>query len=327
MRVLVVGGTRFIGRAIVERLLGRGHAVTVYHRGETETTYSGPVTHIHGDRRDHADMRANLAGLAPEGMIDVIPMNGDDARVLVDALRGRVLRAVFISSGDVYAPDQAIPLSEEAALGPAEPVEIPVYGQSVSYSKVAMEAVVRQAWQDGGFPATILRLPAVYGPGSRGREWFFVKRVLDGRARLALPDGGYQLFHRGYVEDVARAAVLALESRRAAGRTYNVGHEKVLTMRGVAELVARVMDHQWELVSVPAAWLPPTNPFATAYPIVYDLGRIQSELGCRDTVSLEEGMRRTVDWLLSNPVEPGEPGPVDPFDYTAEDEAISALDL
>jgi nucleoside-diphosphate-sugar epimerase len=197
-----------------------------------------------------------------------------------------------------------------------------------------MEAAIREAQAAGRrrVPATILRLPAVYGPGDPlAREWFFVKRVLDGRQRIALPDGGLGLFHRGYVDDVARAAVMALENPRAIGRTYNVGHERVLTVRGIAELVAQVMDHEWEVVSVPAGRLPPTNPYATPYPIVYDLSQIRTDLGYRESVSLEEGMRRTVAWLVANPPAPATWGLTrylehDAFDYAAENAAISAME-
>ncbi|HEY63472.1 MAG TPA: NAD-dependent epimerase/dehydratase family protein [Caldilineae bacterium] len=332
MNVLVIGGTRFIGRAIVEELLQRGHTVTVYHRGQHEIEFSAPVTHVHGDRRDYARFRADLARLSPEAVVDVIPMNADDARAVVEALRGRIARSVHISSGDVYAPDQPIPISEDAPIRPAEPVELRLDDRTVPYSKVAVEAVIREAQAAGDFPATILRLPAVYGPGDPvAQEWFFVRRVLDGRCRIALPDGGLGLFHRGYVDDVARAVALALESSRAVGRTYNVGHERVLTVRGIAELVAEVMGHAWEILFVPASQLPPTNPYAPPYPIVYDLNRIREELDYRESVSLEEGMRRTVAWLVENPpsLETWRLARYlshDAFDYAAEDAAIRAME-
>jgi nucleoside-diphosphate-sugar epimerase len=331
MDVLVIGGTRFVGRAIVEELVRRGHSVTIYHRGRHEVDFSAPVTHVHGDRRDYARFCSDLAHLAPEAVVDVVPMNADDTRALVEALRGRIARSVHVSSGDVYAPGQPIPIPEDAPLGAAEPVDLRLDGQTVPYSKVAVEAAVREARAAGGFPATVLRLPAVYGPRDRlAREWFFVRRVLDGRRRIALPDGGLQLFHRGYVDDVARAAVLALESPQAVGRTFNVGHERVLTARGIAALVARVMGHEWEIVSVPDCLLPPTNPFALAYPIVYDLTRIRVDLGYRDVVSLEEGMRRAVDWLVAHPPTAETWGLArylshDPFDYAAEDAGLAAV--
>jgi nucleoside-diphosphate-sugar epimerase len=328
--ILVIGGTRFIGRAIVEELLQWGHTITIYHRGRHEMEFSGPVTHVHGDRRDYPRFQADLAGLSPEVIVDVIPMNADDTQALVEKLRGRIRRSVHISSGDVYVPDQPIPLSEDASVGSAEVVELPLDGTILPYSKVAVEAAIREAQAAGGFPATILRLPAVYGPGDPlAREWFFVKRVLDGRARIALPDGGLSLFHRGYVDDVARAVVLALESPQAVGQTYNVGHEHVLTVRGIAELAAEVMDHEWEIVSVPADRLAPTNPYAAPYHLVYDLSRIRAELGYRESVSLEEGMRRTVAWLAANPPTPTTWGLArhlseDAFDYHAEDAAMAA---
>ncbi len=328
MNVLVVGGTRFIGRAIVEELFRRGHTVTIYHRGRHEVEFARPVTHVHGDRRDYLHFQADLARLSPEAVVDVIPMNADDSQSLVEALRGRIARSVHISSGDVYAPGQPIPIPEDAPTGPAEPVELRLGDQTVPYSKVAVEGVIREAHAAGDFPATILRLPAVYGPGDPlAREWFFVKRVLDGRRRIGLPDGGLGLFHRGYVDDVAQAVVLALESPQAIGRTYNVGHERVLTVRGIAEFVAQVMGHEWQIVSVPAERLSPTNPYAAPYPIVYDLSRIQTELGYRESVSLEEGMWRTVAWLVANPPTPETWGLArylthDAFDYVAEDAAL-----
>jgi nucleoside-diphosphate-sugar epimerase len=330
MNVLVIGGTRFVGRAIVYELLRRGHEVTIYHRGRHEAEFSRSVAHIHADRRDYARFHSDLMSLSPDAVVDVIPMNGDDTKALVEALRGRISRSVHVSSGDVYVPGQPIPISEDAAVRSAEAAALPTDDAAIPYSKVAVEAAVREAQVAWDFPATIMRLPAVYGRGDPlAREWFFVRRVLDGRSHLALPDGGMSLFHRGYVDDVGRAVVLALESPEAAGRTYNVGHDQVLTLRGIAELVARVMNHKWEIDSVSADLLPATNPYATPYHLVYDLSRIRTELGYRESVSLQEGMRRTVGWLLANPPSPVTWGLTrylshDAFDYESEDAAIAA---
>jgi len=328
VKVLIIGGTRFVGRAIVEELLHRGHDITIYHRGQHEAEFSGPVHHVHGDRRDTPRFQADLARLAPEAVVDVIPMHAGDSQAVVEALRGRIARSVHISSGDVYAPRQRIPIPEDAPLNPVGPAELRLHDQVLPYSKVAVEAVIGEAQAAGDFPATVLRLPAVYGPRDPlAREWFLVKRVLDGRPRIVLPDGGQGLFHRGYVDEVARAAALALESPEAIGRTYNVGHAQVLTVWGLAELVAQVMGHEWEILAVPAGQLPPTNPFATPSPIVYDLRRIERELGYREAVSLEEGMRRTVEWLVAHPPTPETWGLArymedDAFDYAAEDAAL-----
>lgn len=143
MNVLLIGGTRFIGRAIVEQLLRSRHTVTVYHRGQHEVELSGPVSHVHGDRRDYSRFQADLARLSPEAVVDVIPMNAEDTRAVVEALRGRIAASVHISSGDVYAPGQPIPIPEDAPTGPAEPVEAAV-GRS--------DHILQQSGRRGGYP-------------------------------------------------------------------------------------------------------------------------------------------------------------------------------
>jgi nucleoside-diphosphate-sugar epimerase len=128
---------------------------------------------------------------------------------------------------------------------------------------------------------------------------------------------------------VGRAIVEGLLQRGHEVIIYHRGqHERVLNVCGIAELVAQVMGHEWEMVSVPNDRLPAANPYATPYHIVYDLSRIRADLGYRGSVSLEQGMRRTVEWLVANP--PGSQTwgvarylKEDAFDYAAEDAAIT----
>lgn len=328
MWILVIGGTRFVGRYIVEELLRCGHTITLYHRGRTEVAFSGPIHHIHGDRREHSTFKRVLANLEVDAVIDVVPMNERDVRALVEATQGRIHRSVFISSGDVYALGLPLPIPENAPRQPAQHVNWFLDGETVLYSKVAMEDEVFRAVREWGYPATVLRLPAIYGPHDPlAREWYFVKRVLDGRKEIALPAPGQILFHRGYVEDVAWAAVTALEQPVAVGKVYNIGHERVWTTWALAEAVARVRAHQWKIIEVPAKHLPMGNPYAPPYHILYDLSRIRADLGYHDSVSLEEGLARTVDWLCRNQPTADNWGlrhymPHDAFDYAAEDEAI-----
>jgi nucleoside-diphosphate-sugar epimerase len=125
-----------------------------------------------------------------------------------------------------------------------------------------------------------------------------------------------------------RFVALALENPQVVGRTHNMGHNQVLTVWGLAELVAQVMDHSWEILAVPTGRRQPTNPFAKPSPLVCDLRRIERELGYGETGSLEEGRRRTVEWLVAHPPTPetwglGRYMEYDAFDYAAEDAAAS----
>ena len=102
MRILVVGGTGFVGPPILRRLIEVGHEVVCFHRGQTEADLPAEVVHIHGERERLVDHRTELARLAPEVVLDTRPMTEFQARILMSALAGITRRVIALSSGDVY---------------------------------------------------------------------------------------------------------------------------------------------------------------------------------------------------------------------------------
>ncbi len=102
MKVLVVGGTRFIGPYAVRRLAEAGHEIAVFHRGRTGAELPEGVGRIPGDRRNLGDFADEFRRFAPEGVLDMIPMYEEDARVVVAVFRDVARRVVAISSEDVY---------------------------------------------------------------------------------------------------------------------------------------------------------------------------------------------------------------------------------
>jgi nucleoside-diphosphate-sugar epimerase len=102
MRVLVIGGTRFMGPHVVKSLAGMGHEVTVFHRGQTEADLPQGVQHIHGERQRLPDFREEFKRLAPDVMLDMCAFTEEDARTAVSVLHDIATRAVAISSMDVY---------------------------------------------------------------------------------------------------------------------------------------------------------------------------------------------------------------------------------
>src|SRR6185437_677540 len=102
MRILVIGGTQFIGPFVVRRLDRMGHEVTIFHRGQTEADLPPRVRHIHGARAHLSDFALELQRLAPEVVLDMRALTEYDARATVDAVRGIARRVVAISSMDVY---------------------------------------------------------------------------------------------------------------------------------------------------------------------------------------------------------------------------------
>ncbi len=127
MRVLVIGGTRFIGPYVVGQLVEEGHEVAVFNRGETETVLPEGVRRVRGDRRNLAGFADEFRRYAPDVVLDMIPMNEREARDVVSVFEGIARRVVAISSGDVYraydrvtgrdpGPPDPVPLDEDAPL-------------------------------------------------------------------------------------------------------------------------------------------------------------------------------------------------------------------
>src|SRR5262245_5490633 len=121
MRVLVLGGTNFIGPPLVRRLVGLGHEVAVFHRGRTQAELHPGVEHILGDRHDLSARAAEFRRFGPEVVVDMIALTEADAAGLIKTFRGLARRTVVISSADVYrAYGRFLGLED----GPIEPTPV-----------------------------------------------------------------------------------------------------------------------------------------------------------------------------------------------------------
>lgn len=342
MRILVIGGTGFIGAPVVTRLGEWGHEVTVFHRGQTTADLPAGVRHILGDRRDIADYTNAFTRSAPEVVLDMWPMFEQDARVVVDLFRGLARRIVAISSQDVYraygrvrgsepGPPDPVPLTEDAPLrerlypyrGEApRSQDGPDYWMD-DYDKILVERVYLG---EANLPGTILRLPMVYGPRDEQHRFFdWLKRMDDQRPAILMDERAASWrWTRGYVENVAAAIALAVVDERAAGRTYNVGEVESPTWAEWARKTAQVVGWNGALLLAPPERLPAhlVSRLDTRQHLLTDSSRIRQELGYSEPVPLDEALRRTIAWECANPPEQVD---LKRFDYAAEDAAQAAL--
>jgi dTDP-D-glucose 4,6-dehydratase len=157
-----------------------------------------------------------------------------------------------------------------------------------------------------------------------------VRRIIDGRQVIILPEDGLSLNHSGYVENVAQAVLLAVDKPDASsGQIYNCGDERLLTLRQMVEIIAGALEAQLEIVSMPWRFAIPARPLL-AQPWtthrVLDLTKLKTQLGYADVVTPERGLASTSRWLRDHPLERGgtdEKILQDPFDYQSEDELIA----
>jgi nucleoside-diphosphate-sugar epimerase len=168
------------------------------------------------------------------------------------------------------------------------------------YDKILVEQVLLR---DRVLPATVLRLPAVYGPGDRHHRLRpYLQRMADGGARIVLEEGQASWrWTRGFVENVAAAVALTVMDPRSARHVYNVGDEPTLTEREWVERIGRLAGWRGDVVAVPPAQLPDDLGQAVdwRYDLWTDTTALRAELGYVPPVALDEALRRTVEWERS----------------------------
>ena len=320
-RALVIGGTLFIGRALVEQLLARGDEVTVMHRGAT-TPFGERVQRIRCDRNDVSAVRAALKGKDFEVVYDNVydmerGTSADQVKgAVLASASGSLKRYVFMSTIAVYGAGSE--LVEDSPLAPSDDHNI--YGaQKADSERMLFELHRRQ-----GVPVTTLRPTFIYGPDNAiDREAWFWDRIVTGRP-VIVPDAGERRMQWVYVQDVARAAVIASESDKAIGRAYNLCNYPAITQREFVELLGRVAGRETKVVPVSREELLKRGGqlfghpayfgvFLDLPPMVARSDRVRAELGFEFT-PLEAGLRETFGWYRRQ----SRPNP----DYSWEDEVV-----
>jgi nucleoside-diphosphate-sugar epimerase len=228
----VIGGSGFIGTPLVKQLIGSGHEVAIFHRGQTPGELPPDVVQIRGDRAHLEEHAADFRDFRPQVIVDVVAYFERHARGLVQTFRGLADRLEILSSGDVYrafgrllgtepGPAEAVPLSEDAPLRETfYPYRMKATGPddlTFLYDKILVERAVM------GHPdilATVLRLPMVYGPGDKQHRLYQYLKRMDDRRPAILLDHDFARWRspRGFVDNVAAAIILAVTNDRAAGR-------------------------------------------------------------------------------------------------------------
>ncbi len=322
MHVVMLGGTKFIGRAITEALVARGDTVTVVHRGDTEPAGWVDCRHLHAARADFASVAGQVRSLRPDAVVDTLALTRADAGAVLPHLPET--RLVLLSSMDVYhafglllddSEGEPLPVTEASAVRPGR---YPYRGREEragldDYDKLDVEP---EYLARGG---AVLRLAMIYGEHDpQHREEFILRRVRGGRRRIPVGPGTW-LWTRCYVGDVASAALAAIDTPAAAGEVFNVGEPECRSMLGWARQILAAAGHEAELVGVPEPSVPEDLWETRSQPqhLLVDSRKTMDLLGWRPG-GQAESIGRSVRWHLANP-----PAGAD-TDFGADDKALAA---
>ncbi len=318
----MIGGTGPTGPPISLGLEERGFDVALLHSGRHEVPEVAHLRHLHGDVFSEEGLRGALG----QETFDVVVASYGRLRSIAEVLSGRAGRVLSIGGAPVYRgffdpaihfpPGLPVPTREDAELASEA-------DDGKSYRIGRTEQILFELHPT----ATHFRYPYVYGPRQLApREWCVVRRILDGRPFLILPDDGLTILPFGYVHNLAHALLLAVDQPDASmGEVFNCGDDEKLTIRQVAEIIADELHHDWELLSIPADLALPARPLVMGYRSTHrclDTSKLSDRLGYRDVVPARRAVRLTANWLVGHPPQRGgyeETALEDPFDYSAED--------
>lgn len=308
MKVVVIGGTRFVGPAAVGHLVAAGHDVAVAHSGRHEHPAVDAVPHLHADRDSLLSPGGPVDSWRPDAIVDTFPggATASKGEQLAACAARTSARVVAISSVDVYqhGVDSGMGDGSGSLALSVDPMPLredarrrvgPYPGAAPGHDNVAMEDALMRADR----PATVLRPGAIYGPHPSAREWTLVRKVALGERDLPLPDGGVQLFHRVAIERVSRAIAAAVERPTDGPWACNVVDPYDRDYSGLARRVGEILDWTWEPRRVPFS--EDVHPWQTSHPILISDGRLRHDLGVApDRPDPDDALRETVEWLWNH---------------------------
>lgn len=248
MKVLVMGGTQFNGRALVKELCKHGHGVTVLNRGKTAAELPHGVRRLLADRTDPGSVRAALGSEEFDCVQDMTAYRLEDAQLMTEILRGRTGHYVFASSTVIYAATDLPPIAEDGALERGERQN--EYG----LGKIAIEDHLLREHRERGFPASIAAFSMVFGPHNilPDREQRMFIRLLRGRPVL-VPGDGTTLGQVGHVDDEARALRMMMGNPLTFGKRYNLTGAGCFSDEGYIDTFADLLGVEPRKVFIPPA--------------------------------------------------------------------------
>ncbi len=303
MKVLVLGGTRYVGLRLVHYLKELGHDITILNRGQTKAQLPDGITRLYADRRDSAAVSKALTGMQFEVIYDMTGYEVKNVEPVVNLFAGKIKHYLFISTADVYQESRYLPTREDFPR--RNPVTAEKGLAAYGITKVQCEDFLLQKNRELGLPVTICRCPVIYGPQNwmHDREASYFVRLAQGRDIL-LPGNGSGLLHFTYIDDIVRALVEAVGKKGASGQAFNIASAEGITAEGYVDTIAEIMGVKAKKTyidfSVMKTLKQPVFNYVWQRNVLLDIHKAKDCYGFWPAISVVEGLTRAYRWWKDN---------------------------
>jgi nucleoside-diphosphate-sugar epimerase len=303
MKILILGGTGVISRAITEKLMQDGREVVLFNRGTKDSHTPRGVRGLKGDRARPGEMESALGAEKFDVVIDMICFNKKDAEETVRVFRGRAAHIVITSSIAAYKrPYKSLPVREDAE----ELVEDPVF--PYAFHKAEMERYVRDLVSRDKLPITLIRPSLTYGAGAANigvlrQNYGIIDRIKKGKPLVMFGDG-QNPWQFTFVEDLAKAYAGVAGNPKTYGRAYHAASEETVRWDDLYLEFGRLVGKTPEILHIPSELLLKAAPnlcahlyFEKTYPGIFDNTNIRSAApGFKATTSFRDGLAGILAW-------------------------------
>ena len=331
MRSLVLGGSTFVGRRLVHQLAEQGHEVSVLNRGRTPSALPPSVGRFTADRTDVGSVRSALEGTEWDAIFDVsgfvMVAGGSPIADLLELFDGRTAAYVFVSSVMAYQPTPLMPWTEDQ---PTSTEPTTAYGGFKAYA----EAEIRKRHELTGFPGSIARPAAIYGPDNNILDMeaaMFLR--LRRKLPVLLPHGGLVTGNYGHVDDLCALLIAMAQSPQAVSGEVVNATGQAITTAGYVHTLAEIVGVEPDIHLLPDQVLGQVpgplfgHLFGVRHHAVLSTDKAR-RLGLPAERGFVEGHRQTYEWFLSSPLADAPDAMSDPvwgagFDFAAEAKALA----
>lgn len=303
MKILVIGGTGVISRAIIKEGLEEGHEMIAFHRGTKRSGLEEQMTTVIGDRKDREMFSRLGKELQPDVVIDMIAFDEADAGQTVETFEGYAGQLIFTSSSAAYQkPFHALPVMEDRE-ELCRDASFPY-----AYKKAQMERFLQTVAEQGKIPVTVIRPSLTFGEGCANigvlrQNYNIVRRIREGKP-LVLPGDGVSPWSFTFAPDLAKGYLLACGNPAAFGECFHITNTEQVIWKDLYGTIGKIIGIEPKYVYVPSALLKEADPalfghfwYEKMYGHVFSNEKFQKAApGYRPVLSLEDGMKMILRW-------------------------------